>query len=107
MDLLCPKCRVPMEQREHNGLVVDQCTECRGLFLDHGELEKLVRAENGWYVGDDRRPASPPRYESRYDRRPQPRYEPRYEERHRYGADRPPPGRRRSFLEQLFDGVPL
>jgi Zn-finger nucleic acid-binding protein len=27
---------------------VDQCTECRGIFLDRGELEKLFEAEANW-----------------------------------------------------------
>jgi Zn-finger nucleic acid-binding protein len=53
MSLLCPKCHNVMHQYERNGVVVDQCTECKGLFLDRGELEKLVQAENGWYDDDD------------------------------------------------------
>jgi Zn-finger nucleic acid-binding protein len=53
MSLLCPKCHNVMHQYERNGVVVDQCTERKGLFLDRGELEKLVQAENGWYDDDD------------------------------------------------------
>ena len=108
MSLLCPKCHNVMNQYERNGVVVDQCTECRGLFLDRGELEKLVRAENGWYGDDDedrRRPE--PRYEAMYEARPryeEPRYESRYDERrhddhYRYSKRH----KRRSFLEELFD----
>ena len=33
-----------MRTYERNGVHVDQCTECRGIFLDRGELEKLVDA---------------------------------------------------------------
>ncbi|HWH27368.1 MAG TPA: zf-TFIIB domain-containing protein [Mycobacteriales bacterium] len=49
MELTCPKCHGAMRTYERNGVHVDQCTDCRGLFLDRGELERLVEAENGWY----------------------------------------------------------
>ena len=96
-----------MRQYERNGVVVDQCTQCRGLFLDRGELERLVSAENGWYGDDDRREfRQEPRYESRYEAR----HEPRYDERRRYDHDDDDDRyryskkhKRRSFLEELFD----
>ncbi|WP_153504341.1 TFIIB-type zinc ribbon-containing protein [Cumulibacter manganitolerans] len=49
MNLLCPKCANPMRQYERNGVIVDQCTECGGLFLDRGELERLAQAEANYY----------------------------------------------------------
>ena len=49
MDLVCPKCQGAMRTYERNGVHVDQCTECRGIFLDRGELERLVDAENSWH----------------------------------------------------------
>ena len=49
MDLVCPKCQGTMRTYERNGVHVDQCTECRGIFLDRGELERLVDAENAWH----------------------------------------------------------
>ena len=115
MSLLCPKCHNVMHQYERNGVVVDQCTECKGLFLDRGELEKLVKAENGWYGDDDRESRRPePRYEAMYESRPryeetprrEPRYESRYDERRRYDDDHyrhSKKHKRRSFLEELFD----
>ncbi|MFC6019074.1 zf-TFIIB domain-containing protein [Plantactinospora solaniradicis] len=48
MQMTCPKCRGDMRQYERSGVTVDQCTECRGLFLDRGELEKLFEAEANW-----------------------------------------------------------
>ncbi len=38
-----------MRTYERNGVHVDQCTDCRGIFLDRGELERLVDAENSWH----------------------------------------------------------
>ncbi len=45
-----------MRSYERNGVVVDQCTECRGVFLDRGELERLIDAEAAYY---DDRPSAP------------------------------------------------
>jgi Zn-finger nucleic acid-binding protein len=47
-DLICPKCQGKMRTYERSGITVDQCTDCRGIFLDRGELEHLVDAEQGW-----------------------------------------------------------
>jgi len=44
-ELLCPKCQAPMRVVERNGVTVERCTECGGIFLDRGELERLTRAE--------------------------------------------------------------
>jgi Zn-finger nucleic acid-binding protein len=48
MQMTCPKCRGEMRQYERSGVTVDQCGECRGIFLDRGELEKLFEAEANW-----------------------------------------------------------
>jgi Zn-finger nucleic acid-binding protein len=47
-DLVCPKCQGHMRVYERSGVTVDQCGDCRGIFLDRGELERLVDAEQGW-----------------------------------------------------------
>ena len=45
MTMICPKCHGSMRSYERNGVTVDQCTDCRGIFLDRGELEHLIDAE--------------------------------------------------------------
>jgi uncharacterized protein len=50
-DLICPKCQGLMRTYERSGVTVDQCADCRGIFLDRGELERLVDAEQGWQRG--------------------------------------------------------
>jgi uncharacterized protein len=53
----CPKCGSEMRNYERNGVTVDQCTGCRGIFLDRGELEHLIDAENSHYEREQpRRP---------------------------------------------------
>lgn len=54
--MTCPKCHGDMRQYERSGVTVDQCTECRGIFLDRGELEKLFEAEANW---NQRQPTPP------------------------------------------------
>jgi Zn-finger nucleic acid-binding protein len=51
MDLTCPKCHGTMRTYERNGVHVDQCSDCRGIFLDRGELDRLIDAENAWHGG--------------------------------------------------------
>jgi uncharacterized protein len=74
--LVCPKCGSDMRTYERNGVVVDQCTGCRGIFLDRGELERLVDAEGRHWSGErDDRPSEPKKK-----------------------------SKKRSFLENLFEG---
>ena len=43
--LTCLKCGGAMRTYERSGVLIDQCTECRGIFLDRGELDRIVDAE--------------------------------------------------------------
>lgn len=43
--LICPKCRGHMRTYERNGVQLEQCETCRGIFLDYGELEHLATVE--------------------------------------------------------------
>lgn len=47
--LACPKCAGPMRTYERNNVTIDQCEGCRGIFLDRGELERLIDAESSDY----------------------------------------------------------
>ncbi|MFC9632859.1 zf-TFIIB domain-containing protein [Streptomyces mirabilis] len=51
----CPKCHAPMHTYNRNGVQIEQCSGCRGIFLDYGELEALSRVESQWS-----QPAPPP-----------------------------------------------
>ncbi|WP_283139442.1 zf-TFIIB domain-containing protein [Rhizohabitans arisaemae] len=42
----CPKCHGNMRTYDRNGVHIDQCEMCRGIFLDYGELETLTRLES-------------------------------------------------------------
>ena len=41
--IMCPKCRrEAMTQETFGGIEIDRCPVCKGVFLDKGELEKLI-----------------------------------------------------------------
>ena len=44
----CPKCRGNMRTYDRNGIHIEQCENCRGIFLDYGELESLTQLETQW-----------------------------------------------------------
>ena len=87
--MTCPKCQGEMRSYERNGVTVDQCTECRGLFLDRGELEHLVKAEDSFYAAPE--PAQAPRHAPA----------PAHDTFHYKGQQHKK--RKKHFLEELFD----
>ncbi len=62
MELICPKCGAGMRTYERNGIHIDQCTSCRGVFLDRGELEHLIDAEQAFYKPAVSVPQQQPQY---------------------------------------------
>ncbi|MCW5944078.1 MAG: zf-TFIIB domain-containing protein [Fimbriimonadaceae bacterium] len=99
----CPTCRVSLKIAERQGIEIDYCPECRGVWLDRGELDKLI--ERASVDGRDSRSgrASPvddllPRgYFDRVDRADTP---------YRVGDEATrsrKPKRKESFLERVFD----
>jgi Zn-finger nucleic acid-binding protein len=94
--LLCPACRVDLVMSERSGVEIDYCPKCRGVWLDRGELDKILErgaAELGGQAGlpsGDRRPERSGRHDSdEYPVYGQPGH----------GTHR----KRRSFLHDLFD----
>jgi Zn-finger nucleic acid-binding protein len=54
----CPNCNVTLLITERQGIEIDYCPQCRGIWLDRGELDKLIdrsATETKWhkYVDDD------------------------------------------------------
>jgi Zn-finger nucleic acid-binding protein len=94
-DLICPKCQGLMRTYERSGVTVDQCADCRGIFLDRGELERLVDAEQGWQRGQ---PASNER--GRQQSIPNPFKDRDDDRRYSEGSQK---RRKKSFFDELFD----
>jgi hypothetical protein len=101
---------------------IDQCDNCRGVFLDGGELEQIIAAEQAHYEQAHYAQPQPPAHPAdpgvpAYQPPPaQPGAPPPYQPPPGTVPGPPPPGypggyqdyrhhphRRRSFLEELFD----
>ncbi len=42
--LMCPNDNAPMQTLDRHGVQFDMCPTCRGVWLDRGELEKLMES---------------------------------------------------------------
>lgn len=78
----CPNCNVRLLISDRQGIEIDYCPQCRGIWLDRGELDKLIErsaTETKWhkYANDD-----DDRYKQTY---------PEYKKR------------KKSFLGEIFD----
>jgi uncharacterized protein len=87
-----------MRTYERNGVHVEQCSDCRGLFLDRGELERLVEAEGSFYSAPAAGSPAPP---------PPPQREEHHHHQSDYGGydyrGKHYKKRKKNFLEELFD----
>jgi len=120
--VICPKCQNTMRTVDRQGIHIDQCDSCRGIFLDRGELESILQAEQRYsataaapppYQGEGYRGAPPPPPQPGYYKdsprgyRDSPRgYQGGYQDSPRgYHGGHGGHGqrRRKSFLEGLFD----
>ncbi|WP_066516664.1 TFIIB-type zinc ribbon-containing protein [Sphingobium cloacae] len=85
--MLCPVCHVGLAMTDRQGVEIDYCPQCRGVWLDRGELDKIIERS-----ARETAPAAPVS---------QPSYRP---DRDYRGDGRPyQKKRRKSFLEELFD----
>ena len=90
--LRCPKCHGDLVVYERQGIVVDQCRDCRGVWLDRGELEHLIDLE-AEYVRRMSKPDTASRPDAGDPRRDDPRDarrrdDDRYDDRDRDRDDR-------------------
>ena len=84
----CPVDGATLEMSERQGVEIDYCPTCRGVWLDRGELDKIIERSESW---------SPP---SNRDERPPDRDDDRSRERS-YPQHKK---KRSSFLSDLFEG---
>ncbi|MGE0723495.1 MAG: zf-TFIIB domain-containing protein [Alphaproteobacteria bacterium] len=58
--LMCPNCNVSTQSIQRRGIEIDMCPQCRGVWLDRGELEKILEMEQAGVA--DAEPSQPPGY---------------------------------------------
>ena len=100
--LLCPSCRVDLVMSERQGIEIDYCPKCRGVWLDRGELDKIIERS----ARDEAAAAPPPPPPSQAQPHPEPA---RYDDGGRSGhgggrgGHHGSRGGHGSFLRRLFD----
>jgi uncharacterized protein len=48
----CPSCSSRLVEVERSEILIDACPECRGIWLDRGELDKMLVRERSMSAGD-------------------------------------------------------
>ncbi|ANY84916.1 hypothetical protein BB934_42550 (plasmid) [Microvirga ossetica] len=93
----CPVCQVSLVMSERQGVEIDYCPQCRGVWLDRGELDKILErsAQDAPSAPTQQPSFSKPQYDQGHDRD----YAQPYGHGHQYGHSK----RKKSFLQELFD----
>ncbi len=91
----CPNCNETLLMTQRNNVEIDYCPNCRGVWLDKGELDKLLefeerRAKDEPRSFDDRNRDEHRRYDERRDKD-------YYDDRHKS------PKKKKGFLGDFFD----
>ena len=85
----CPSCHETLLMSDKKGIEIDYCPNCRGVWLDRGELEKIMERSADHYAKKEN-------YDSDYKRYGYNEYGADYNQRH-------PHKKKKSFLSELFD----
>lgn len=110
--MLCPVCRTGLSMSDRSGVEIDFCPSCRGVWLDRGELDKIIERTSALTAQEPERPRAPDRQsgaggimgiaasmlqgdDDRYDRSRSDRYDDRYDKRR--------PKKKKSLLSEFFD----
>jgi uncharacterized protein len=92
----CPVCNIALNLSERQGVEIDYCPQCRGVWLDRGELDKIIDKSSSIAEFQRREPEI---------QTPQPSrefsYQPQYRNDHHY--DSHGKKKHKSFLSDLFD----
>lgn len=78
----CPNCNVSLVMTDRSGIEIDYCPDCRGVWLDRGELDKIIErsSQNVKNVQQDN-----------------------YSDKQRYSKDKEHHYKKKGLLGELFD----
>jgi uncharacterized protein len=86
----CPVCTIPLTIAERQGIEIDYCSKCRGVWLDRGELDKIIERSTSEIPSR----LYPERQDDRHDQHHDKYRDDHYDDRHK---------KKRGFLHDLFD----
>jgi Zn-finger nucleic acid-binding protein len=85
----CPTCNINLVMADRQGVEIDYCPQCRGVWLDRGELDKIIeRAATATAAPPPPPQQQPPQQQPYYD-----------SDRYKYHKKKRPG----SFLGDIFD----
>jgi Zn-finger nucleic acid-binding protein len=87
----CPICKVKLLMSEKQGIEIDYCPDCRGIWLDRGELEKIIERSTS---SDNRSGQFSSEDNQNYNRSQE------FDQEDSQGYRN---GRKRNFFSELFD----
>lgn len=96
--MLCPIDGTQLTMSERQNIEIDFCPTCRGVWLDRGELDKIIERSSA-ASAPPRAADPPPMQQAPMSPMPQPGFGGGYAP----GYHQPYHKRRKSFLEELFD----
>ena len=99
----CPVCKdVTLLMSEKKGVEIDYCPECRGIWLDRGELEKLIEKEESYNREHyEHKHESKDYYNNRYEERKH--YDDDYDDKYYKNNKYPCRRKKESFMGEIFD----
>lgn len=90
----CPVDNETLVMTDRGGVEIDYCPKCRGVWLDRGELDKIIERNAG------AQPAPAQQPQAQYQ---QPQYQQQPQGHHHGHGQKPYYKKRESFLGELFD----
>ena len=98
--MACPVDGTTLTMSERSGIEIDYCPTCRGVWLDRGELDKIIeRNEASAPAPQQQQPQAAPPPHAPWGQSP---YPPQGQQSYGHYGHKPHK-RRKSFLEELFD----
>lgn len=100
----CPVDNTPLVISDRQNVEIDYCPTCRGVWLDRGELDKLIERSDAYSAARPSRPVAEPEYQVRDTRRHHDDDDDDYQHReYRHDNHHGKHHKKESFLGDLFD----
>jgi len=100
----CPHCNIDLLMTERQGIEIDYCSQCRGIWLDRGELDKIIERASQEAGGQPQQgqPRQPPA--QHYQPQQQQHYQaPRHDDHGYHGGKPYKHHKKKSWLGEILD----
>jgi Zn-finger nucleic acid-binding protein len=100
----CPNCNETLLMTERNNIEIDYCPSCRGIWLDKGELDKMLE-----YAEEKYKSAGQPQNQQNQNQQHNQQTWQKYDndhyknDHHKYNPHHQKPHKKKGFLGDLFD----